>query len=272
MATVGRANGASYLNTSRLSFISTAAFNDYFYSYSTSLNTSLETVGSLVTVSGATSGNCPKGRVLRETGRKLVPGANPGITTYMVGVYDAQSLLTGYIDPNAKVFQIYNTDKPNFFADGVEPTNMDGTDLGPSVYTRGDLLAEGAMDISGGAYIHGGARVDSGLTVYGGETVATGNLVVTAGNVTLNGSSAKLTLAGTNATVDLPNKICGSATMSGSGYTFTVSGVNCTGTSKIFIQETGAGQLRISNRSTNSFEVESNFLNDAQTFFYLIID
>lgn len=182
MATVGRANGASVSNTARLSYISTAAFNNYFYSYSTSLNASLETIGSLDPVSGATSGNCPKGRVLRETGRKLYPGANPGITTYMVGVYDAQSLLSGFIDPNAKVFQIYNTDKPNFFLEGVEPTE-DTRDLGPSVYTRGDILAEGAIDISGAAYIHGGARVDNGLTVYGGETVATGNLVVTLGDV-----------------------------------------------------------------------------------------
>jgi hypothetical protein len=58
----------------------------------------------------------------------------------MVGVYDAQSLLNGFIDPNAKVFQIYNTDKPTSVPDGVDPTTGT-TDLGPSVYTRGDVAA-----------------------------------------------------------------------------------------------------------------------------------
>jgi hypothetical protein len=179
MATIGRTNGASLLNTPRLSYISTAPFNTYFYSYSTSINRDLETVGTLSAVVGATSGNCPKGRVLRENGRKLYPEANPGITTYLVGVYDAQTMLSGFIDPNAKVFQIYNTDKPTYLADGDAPS-----DLGPSVYTRGDILAVGNLDISGSSYLHGGARIDNGLTVYGGETVATGDLNVTLGTIT----------------------------------------------------------------------------------------
>jgi hypothetical protein len=266
MATIGRANGATFNNTSRLSYIATAAFNTYFFSYSTSINASLETVGTLATVVGATPVTCPKGRVLRENGRKLYPGANPGVTTYLVGVYDAQSMLNGFIDPNAKVFQIYNTDKPNFLADGVSGT----TDLGPSVYTRGDLLAEGLVDISGG------------LTVYAGETIKTGNLTVTvgnvavtAGNVTLSGASAVLTLAGTDATVNLPDKICGTAACggAGAGYVTTITvGVKCTTTAKIFIQETGTGQLRVTNVGTNQFTVTSTVLDDGQQFFYLIIE
>ena len=259
MATVGRANSASVANTARLSYISTAVFNDYFYSYSTSLNASLETIRTLGSVSGATSGNCPKGRVLRETGRKLYPGANPGITTYLVGVYDAVSMLTGFIDPNGKVFQIYNTDKPNFYGDGVEPTE-DTRDLGPSVYTRGDILAEGAMDISGGA------------TIYGGETVKTGDLTVTAGNLTLSGTSATLTLSGTSATVDLPDQICGTSSMTGSGFTKTVSGVTCTSSSKIFLQGSGTGSLRVTSKGSGSFVVTSSFNNDGQSFDYLIIN
>lgn len=202
MATVYRASGPS----AALAYISTQAFPTYFFSYSTSINPSLETVGSLTQVVSATAFTCPAGRVLRENGRRLFPGANPGVTTYMVGVYDAQSLLSGFIDPNAKVFQIYNTDKPSFLSDGVDPTTST-TDLGPSVYTRGGIYAQGAMDISGSAHIYGnmdiGGAVDisgsafiygytgvvgsvdisGGLTVYGGETVKTGDLVVSAGRM-----------------------------------------------------------------------------------------
>ena len=192
MATIGRTNGASFTNTPRLQYISTAPFNTYFYSYSTSLNASLQTIGTLSVVSGATAFTCPQGRVLRENGRKLYPDANPGITTYLVGVYDAQSMLSGFIDPNAKVFQIYNTDKPNFLVDGVEPSGSD-TDLGPSVYTAGDLLAGGNLDISGSATIYTGA------TIYGGETIATGNLTVALGNIVTsvgNITSAQSTITG----------------------------------------------------------------------------
>jgi hypothetical protein len=39
-----------------------------------------------------TAGDCPAGRVLRETGRKLyATAAYPGVSTYMVSVYDSVS-------------------------------------------------------------------------------------------------------------------------------------------------------------------------------------
>lgn len=148
MATIGRTSGASVLNTPRLQYISTAAFNTYFYTYTTSINASLETVGTLGAVSGADASNCPAGRVLRENGRKLYPSANPGISTYLVGVYDPVTFFNGFIDPNAQVFQIYNTDKPNYLSDGTEPT-LGTRDLGPSVLTRGDITAYGNIDLSG---------------------------------------------------------------------------------------------------------------------------
>ena len=166
MATIGRTSGASFLNSPRLAYITTAAFNDYFFSYTTTINLSLETIGTLGPVSGASAGNCPMGRVLRENGRKLYPGANPGVTTYLVGVYDAQTMLSGFIDPNAKVFQIYNTDKPTYLTDGVDPTTT-STDLGPSVYTRGNILGGGNLDISGSAQIYGPLNVDNNITQYG---------------------------------------------------------------------------------------------------------
>ena len=128
MATVGRANHASYMNTSRLSYYSTANYYNNFFAYTTSVNAQGTTVGTFTPVSGATLANCPAGRVLRETGRKLYPGANPSVNTYMVSVYDAQTQLTGFIDPNASMFTIYNTDKPNFISDGVDAASGVGTD------------------------------------------------------------------------------------------------------------------------------------------------
>lgn len=166
MATIGRVNGASFNNTPRLSYIATATFNDYFYSYTTSLTAGLETVGTLGPVTGATAGNCPAGRVLRENGRKLYPGANPGITTYLVGVYDNQTLLSGFIDPNAGVFQIYNTDKPTYLQDGVEPT-LGTTDQGPSVYTRGTVTAVGDIVSTGGQVRSSAVTALTGITANG---------------------------------------------------------------------------------------------------------
>jgi hypothetical protein len=185
MATIGRTSGASFLNSPRLSYIATAVFNTYFYSYSTSINARLETIGTLAAVTGANAGNCPMGRVLRENGRKLYPGANPGITTYLVGVYDSQTLLTGFIDPNAGVFQIYNTDKPTYLQDGVEPT-VASTDRGPSIYTRGNVLGGGDLDISGNGLIYGDLGVVGDVDVSGNELIH-GDLGVV-GDVDISGN------------------------------------------------------------------------------------
>jgi hypothetical protein len=133
--------------------MSIKAFHNDIYSYSrkgilTPLSESL----------GLTSTTCPEGRVLRETGKVLVPGANPGINTYMVSVYDAISFEKGYIDPNCQAFTVYNEDKPYLFGDGIDPnpltstlagnyilTNENYIDLAPSVYTAGDVVASGQI-------------------------------------------------------------------------------------------------------------------------------
>ena len=83
------------------------------------MNANFVTIGTLTAVSGATAANCPKGRVLRENGRKLYPSANPGVTTYLVGVFDDKTFLNGFIDPNSAVFAPFNTDKPVYLDNGV---------------------------------------------------------------------------------------------------------------------------------------------------------
>ena len=135
MATLGNANNASQQNTSRRSYISTAPFFNNIFTYTTTLLPSLRTQGSLTPIAGGNCATCPAGRVLRENGRKLFPDANPDVTQYLVGVYDSQSLLSGFINPNDSVFAVYNTDRPNFI-----PDNNDGLE-GPPVLTTGNIVS-----------------------------------------------------------------------------------------------------------------------------------
>jgi hypothetical protein len=124
-----------------LSYITSGSFNGQFFSYETTFNTTtLTTTGALSAVTGATAANCPRGRVLRTNNKKLYPGANPGITTLMVGVYDSISLLSGFIDPNSSVFLVYNGNKSVDIIDGVD---LSGgvTHAGPSVFTLGEVIA-----------------------------------------------------------------------------------------------------------------------------------
>ena len=140
------------------SYLSTAPFNRYFFTYITSSSPpTYNTVGVLsANVQGATSITCPAGRVLRENGRRLYPSAHPGVTTLMVGVFDNQSMLSGFIDPNSPVFAIYSTDRPGYLKDAVDPTGG-LTDQGPPVRTNGVISSS---VISVGVLTGAGATLD----------------------------------------------------------------------------------------------------------------
>ncbi len=141
MATITTVTHGNFLNTPRRSYIATAAYNLDFFSYTTTTDPgTYVTTGTLGPVTGATAANCPARRILRENGKKLYPSAHPGVNTYMVGVYDANSGLSGYIDPNDNIYQIYNGDKPNYLADGINPITG-GLDQGAPVVTTGSVTA-----------------------------------------------------------------------------------------------------------------------------------
>jgi hypothetical protein len=145
-------------------YIAAEAFNSFFYSYSTSMDpTTYVTTGSLGPVAGASASNCPQGRILREIGKRLYPDAHPGISTMMVGVYDANSGLNGYIDPNAPHFAVFNSDKPVEIVDGGD-NNTTVPHKGQPVYTTGDII-----------------------TSAGDITAQTGDITATAGEVTALG-------------------------------------------------------------------------------------
>jgi hypothetical protein len=159
MSAVTSSNAASgaVTGTPRRTYVTINAFNNYFYSYSVSTEFTggqFVTTGTLDTVNGANAATCPAGRILRENGKRLYPGVNPGVTSMLVGVFDDKTFLNGFIDPNARVFQTQNNDIAPTLPDQVD-ADSDGTrDLGNGVYTLGDVRTHGQLDVSGSAVIH----------------------------------------------------------------------------------------------------------------------
>jgi hypothetical protein len=144
-----------------------AAFNNDIFSYSVTLNASLVNVGALTVLSGTTASNCPAGRTLRETGKKLYPDANPGVSTLMVSVFDPISCLTGFIDPNSPLFAVFSTDRPNYMISAVDPGPGALKDAGPPVYTNSSVTA--GTSIVAGTSIQSGTGV---LTLVGQNRVS----------------------------------------------------------------------------------------------------
>ena len=132
MATLGRSKPSSDARAAGRSYLTTSSFNTSIYSYTSAIDYSTNiTNGHFSTLSAATTINCPKGHVLRETGRKLYPGINPGVSSLMVSVYDDNTMFNGYIDPNSQLYTVFNSDKASFI-----PNN---NQLGSPVYTRGSV-------------------------------------------------------------------------------------------------------------------------------------
>ena len=108
------------------SFVSTKGFESEFYQYSVSRSDRppYTTTGVLVLHSSATVKQCPAGRVLHANGKKLIPDVNvmnsfttpAGATIqakkFMLGVYDPESMLNGYIDPTSATFAVYDKNRP----------------------------------------------------------------------------------------------------------------------------------------------------------------
>jgi hypothetical protein len=189
----------------RRTYITMRVYNDDFFSYTTSLNSDLQTIGRLAPVTGATAGNCAKGAFLRETGKRLYPNVNPGISTLMVGVYDFATGLSGFIDPNSFAFSPQNTDRAYYIdSAGYNPNSNDSlrSDQGPPVFTHGDVKADGNLYIGGSASTIGAARfyndvwIDGGINIYGTTNlygdynVINERLLFNGGSITQNGTNS----------------------------------------------------------------------------------
>jgi hypothetical protein len=145
-----------------INFISTAPFNSNFFTYTytdPSPANNFTGAGALSAVlnnsgSAVSAAECPAGRILRTNGKKLYPDAAAlSLTTYpdrtpLIGVFDYHSGFSGFIDPNATMFALYNVDKP---VDSIDGTAASGANnhKGMSVYTGGTVTAVGDITTSG---------------------------------------------------------------------------------------------------------------------------
>jgi hypothetical protein len=261
MATIPTTSGAVYMSIPRRSYMATRSFEDDFYSYTTSINpTTFARVGTLAPVT-ADATKCPQGRILRENGRKLYPGAYPGVTEYMVGVYDAQTGLSGFINPNSAVFLVLNGDKPEYLPQGSETDDgtFTGLNHGQPVFTHGSINAGADMDISGDGTVHGDMNVGQDLDVDGyiaaGEYVqATGNIITTGGIIT--SQPVYTTTGNTTITIDVSQYSNAFVTINGATQ-ITVTGVSAGRTLDLVILASGGNHALTFNTgpiySGNSF-------------------
>ena len=258
----------TFNNRTRRAYLSMAAFNADIYSYTASLDpTTFINTGVLGAVTGATASNCPIGRFLYENGKKLFPGVHPGVSTYMVGVFDPVSFLNGFIDPNSEKFTLMNTDKP---VDLASSTNIFGTnpttsvsDLAPPVFTRGDILVGGNGDISGTLVVGGATTITNGAL-----TVTNGSVTLTNGNLTVTDGKLNLDAAPTNA-------IVGVATLVGGAVTVSTSAVTAASIILVSHKVVGGTQgiLRTDTITANtSFTIESSSGTDISTVNWLVIN
>ena len=235
-------------NVPRLSYLSVAPYNNDIFTYSPTFVNYTEG-GSLTAVVGANSSTCAKGRILRENGRKLYPAANPGVTVFMVGVYDEISGISGFIDPNSPVYTVYSTSKGY--------TIPLSTDPGP-----GGLFDQG-MPILTNSSVQAGTNVSAGIDVSAGRNVnAVGDITTSNGRLILN--------SGNTGVADMA-----SANVVGSFKKLTVSANKCRTTSVIMLTysvQNGVGFLSAEAVANGSFQIVSSNTSDLGTVRYLIVN
>ena len=92
-----------FMSSVQRSFVTYEPYHNDIYQYDMVADGRVLT-GVLSPVVGASEQTCPAGRVLYATNKNLYPGTNPGINTIYVGVYDPETFIRGYINPEAVPF------------------------------------------------------------------------------------------------------------------------------------------------------------------------
>ena len=162
----------SFPDLQRRQYIASDQFDTSIFTYTTYTDPSLATRGRLVIHPDATPAKCGPRSILRENGKKLHSGTHPDLKdptttlpyTYLVGVYDVVSGISGFINPNASFLSVLTTDKSyqddlgayqveasynlNLPGVGSNYPNTGGQILGPSVYTGGRIQTIGAVECS----------------------------------------------------------------------------------------------------------------------------
>jgi hypothetical protein len=200
MATITTVSHGNYLNTPRRSYIAVLPYNNDFFKYTTATTNQGVATGTLTSVTSDTTSTVV-GTILRENGKKLYPGADIGISTYMVGVYDVRRGLNGYIDPNSYAFTIANTDKPYDTYEtipgtlGINPNSgaVYPNDRGEPVYTNGNVICGGFVS-SVGSVVTNGNVINLGFissvgSIYTNNNVINSGFISSVGNITTNGNT-----------------------------------------------------------------------------------
>ena len=173
-----------------------------FFSYTVAMNNTTYVNTGTLTANGTT---ITRGTLLRENGKKLYPDANPGVTKFMVGVFLTESPFTsGFIDPNAGFFVLYNGDKPTYLGGSSDFVGLaGGTPSIPSLLTIGGVTAgTGVVATTGGVVATAGPLRAATVTTNSSTTSGALTFNPTLGNVfrftaTLNGA---VTLAASTVT------------------------------------------------------------------------
>lgn len=197
------------------SFVTTKGFNLEFYQYSVSRSDRppYTTTGVLVLHSSATDKQCPAGRVLHANGKKLIPDVNvmnsfsAGATIqakkFMLGVYDPESMLNGYIDPTSPTFAVYDKNRPAsdylLYATGntAEATALLGLGGQGSRLPAKVLIGKSATTLAAGASSVGTFTVTITSATPAGETFILGTVLTSAVNensiilITVNNANTK---------------------------------------------------------------------------------
>ena len=105
----------------------------------------------------------------------------------MVSVYDQTSLQTGFINPNSPTFALFNTDKPPYMGQGVDPGTSGLSNLGNSVYTHGAIIADSfgtyndflstGQSLTVGTSAKIGSSLSTGTSAYIGTSLSTGTSI-----------------------------------------------------------------------------------------------
>jgi hypothetical protein len=216
---------SSFKDVPRRQYITSQYFDTNIFQYSTYIDSSLATRGRLIKHPSATPNNCVAGNILRENGKKLHSGTHPDLKdpvtnlqyTYLVGVYDVVTGISGFINPNAPYFAVLNTDKS--YQDDIAAYQVDASQhtieastsnfnynntgnpiLGPPVNTAGDITTLGYV---GGAQLHGADLIHTGgYIVAGPDSLITNpstGVPILYSNYTILAQSNITTLANINA-------------------------------------------------------------------------
>jgi hypothetical protein len=187
MATIGTASHANFNNVPRRSYIAISSYNQDFFGYSLTFDPTTFTNVGVLSNRNIPATSTLRGSILSETGKKLYPVANAGVSTLMVSVYDQTSLQTGFINPNSPTFALFNTDKPPYMGQGVDPGTNGLSNLGNSIYTHGAIIADSfgtyndllstGQSLTVGTTAKIGQSLSTGTTAYIGTSLSTGTSI-----------------------------------------------------------------------------------------------